>query len=103
MRSWSVDPIGAVYPSRARVSMTMPPVLAALARGLGADLGLPPLLHLVFQARAEVRAGPLDLVLHVSFHGALGDLQHLRDRLGVAQLLDQAPHLRAGGLQRRAG
>jgi hypothetical protein len=46
-----------------------------LVPGPGADLGLPPLLHLTLQTRGEVRAGLFDLVLHVPFDGALGDPQ----------------------------
>src|SRR4051812_19337891 len=74
-----------------------------LLPGLGPDLRLPALLHLALQARGEVRSGLLDLVLHVPFDGALGDPQHLGDRFGALELLDQVPHLRARALGRWAG
>lgn len=71
--------------------------------GLRPDLRLPPGPHLALQAGGELRAGLFDLVLHVPLDGALGDPQHLGDRLGALALLDQVPHLGARVLGRGAG
>lgn len=101
-RGSSVVPGAAVNPKRARVSMTMPPVVAACFCPL-AHPGLPPFADLVGEPFREVAAGLLELSGEVALDGALGDAEQVGCGLGALGLLDQVLHLLLGRLRQGAG
>jgi hypothetical protein len=89
-RGSSVVPGAAVKPKRARVSMKMPPAVAA---GPVADARLPAFADLVGEPSGEVGAGLFELSLDVAFDGALGDAEQFGGGAGAFGLLDQVLHL----------